>query len=171
MAPMVKPMPRTIISGAAAIMLLLMGESLPGVAAQEQLEPEPPAAFATIISVDVSRRTIKLSHEPIPDINWPPMLMEFEANPTVDLSQLRPGTRDRRNYAYPGRETRTLNGAQSETSPTRWLVVEFARLAVRVAQGARAETIRNRCDVSRLDFQGLLPKPELALTGRTGDDQ
>ncbi|MDZ4365443.1 MAG: copper-binding protein [Afipia sp.] len=90
---MVKPMPRTIISGAAAIMLLLMGDSLPGVAAQEQLEPEPPAAFATIISVDVSRRTIKLSHEPIPDINWPPMLMEFEANPTVDLSQLRPETR------------------------------------------------------------------------------
>lgn len=93
MAPTVKPMPRTIISGAAAIVLLLMGESLPGVAAQEKLEPEPPAAFATIMSVDVNRRTINLSHEPMPDINWPPMLMEFESTPTVDLSQLRPGIR------------------------------------------------------------------------------
>ncbi|MBX9909291.1 MAG: copper-binding protein [Beijerinckiaceae bacterium] len=88
-----KPMPRAIISGAAAIVLLLIGESLPGAAAQEQLETEPPAAFGTINSVDVSRRTINLSHEPMPDINWPPMLMEFEANPNVDLSQLRPGTR------------------------------------------------------------------------------
>lgn len=93
MAPTVKPMTRAIISRAAAIVLLLMGERLPGAAAQEQLEPEPPAAFGTINSVDVNRRKISLSHEPIPDINWPPMLMEFEANPTVDLSQLRPGTR------------------------------------------------------------------------------
>lgn len=92
MPPTFKPMPRAIISGAAAIVLLLIG-GVPPSLATEQLEPEPPAAFGTINSVDVSRRTINLSHEPIPDINWPPMLMEFEANPTVDLSQLRPGTR------------------------------------------------------------------------------
>ncbi len=93
MLTMSNPMSRAVISGAAAIMLLLTVESLPGVAAQEQLEPEPPAAFGTIYSIDISRRTINLSHEPMPDINWPPMLMEFEATPEVDLNQLTPGAR------------------------------------------------------------------------------
>lgn len=47
----------------------------------------------TVNSVDPAQHKIHLSHQPIPEIGWPAMTMEFPVAPSVDLSELKPGTR------------------------------------------------------------------------------
>jgi Cu/Ag efflux protein CusF len=44
-------------------------------------------------SVDPTQRKINLSHNPIPEIGWPSMTMEFPVAPSVDLKAIKPGTR------------------------------------------------------------------------------
>lgn len=43
-------------------------------------------------SVDPAARKINLSHQPIPEIGWPAMTMDFAVAPSVNLSTLKPGT-------------------------------------------------------------------------------
>ena len=47
----------------------------------------------TVNSVDPAQHKINLSHQPIPDIGWLAMTMEFPVAPTIDLNSIKPGTR------------------------------------------------------------------------------
>src|SRR5205814_2840042 len=49
--------------------------------------------IGTVNSVDPAQHKINLSHQPIPDIGWPAMTMEFPVAPSIDLKAIRPGTR------------------------------------------------------------------------------
>ena len=44
-------------------------------------------------SVDPAQRKINLSHNPIPEIGWPAMTMEFPVAASIDLTAIKPGTR------------------------------------------------------------------------------
>jgi Cu/Ag efflux protein CusF len=47
----------------------------------------------TVDSVDPAQHKVTLSHNPIPEIGWPAMTMEFPVKPSVDLNALKPGSR------------------------------------------------------------------------------
>ena len=47
----------------------------------------------TVNSVDPAQHKVNLSHQPIPDIGWPAMTMDFSVAPSVDLKAIKPGTR------------------------------------------------------------------------------
>jgi len=47
----------------------------------------------TVNSVDPAQHKINLSHQPIPDIGWPAMTMDFPVAPSVDLTPIQPGSR------------------------------------------------------------------------------
>ena len=47
----------------------------------------------TINSVDPAQHKLNISHQPIPEIGWPSMTMEFPVAPSVDLTAIKPGTR------------------------------------------------------------------------------
>ena len=47
----------------------------------------------TVNSVDPSQHKVNLSHNPIPEIGWPAMTMEFPVAPAIDLTAIKPGTR------------------------------------------------------------------------------
>jgi len=47
----------------------------------------------TVNSVDPAQHKVNLSHNPIPEIGWPAMTMDFPVAPSVDLRPLKPGAR------------------------------------------------------------------------------
>ena len=47
----------------------------------------------TVNSVDPAQHKVNLSHNPIPEIGWPAMTMEFSVAPSIDLKTIKPGTR------------------------------------------------------------------------------
>jgi Cu/Ag efflux protein CusF len=47
----------------------------------------------TVNTVDPTRHKINLTHQPIPEIGWPAMTMEFPVAPSIDLKPIKPGTR------------------------------------------------------------------------------
>ena len=47
----------------------------------------------TVNSVDPAQHKINLSHQPIPEIGWPAMTMEFPVAASIDLKAIKPGTR------------------------------------------------------------------------------
>jgi len=47
----------------------------------------------TVNSVDPAQHNLNISHQPIPEIGWPAMTMEFPVAPSVDLTAIEPGTR------------------------------------------------------------------------------
>jgi Cu(I)/Ag(I) efflux system protein CusF len=46
----------------------------------------------TVNSIDPAQYKVNVSHNPIPEIGWPAMTMEFPVAPSVDLRALKPGT-------------------------------------------------------------------------------
>lgn len=51
-----------------------------------------PSGTGTINAVDIERRTVNISHEPIPAIGWPAMTMDMAVAPSVDLDAVAPGS-------------------------------------------------------------------------------
>jgi Cu(I)/Ag(I) efflux system protein CusF len=49
----------------------------------------------TVNAVDPKQHKVNLSHNPIPEIGWPAMTMDFPVAPSVDLKPIKPGTRVR----------------------------------------------------------------------------
>jgi Cu/Ag efflux protein CusF len=49
--------------------------------------------IAMVNSVDAAGHKVNLSHQPIPEIGWPAMTMDFGVAPTVDLRAIKPGAR------------------------------------------------------------------------------
>ena len=47
----------------------------------------------TINAVDLQQHKVNLSHNPIPEIGWPAMTMDFPVDASVDLKAIKPGTR------------------------------------------------------------------------------
>ena len=47
----------------------------------------------TVNSVDPAQHKVNLSHNPIPEIGWPAMTMEFPVAPSLELTAITPGTR------------------------------------------------------------------------------
>ena len=47
----------------------------------------------TVNSVDPAQHKLNLSHNPIPEIGWPAMTMDFAVKPSVDLKPIKPGSR------------------------------------------------------------------------------
>jgi Cu(I)/Ag(I) efflux system periplasmic protein CusF len=47
----------------------------------------------TVNSVDPAQHKVNLTHNPIPEIGWPTMTMEFPVKPSVDLKTIKPGSR------------------------------------------------------------------------------
>jgi Cu(I)/Ag(I) efflux system periplasmic protein CusF len=47
----------------------------------------------TVNSVDPAQHKVNVTHNPIPEIGWPTMTMDFPVAPSVDLRLLKPGTR------------------------------------------------------------------------------
>jgi Cu/Ag efflux protein CusF len=47
----------------------------------------------TVNSVDPAQHKVNLSHNPIPEIGWPAMTMDFPVKPSVDLKTIKPGSR------------------------------------------------------------------------------
>jgi Cu/Ag efflux protein CusF len=47
----------------------------------------------TINSVDTAQHKVNLSHNPIPEIGWPAMTMDFPVAASVDLKPIKPGAR------------------------------------------------------------------------------
>jgi Cu/Ag efflux protein CusF len=47
----------------------------------------------TVNSVDPAQHKVNISHNPIPEIGWPAMTMEFPVVPSIDLTAIKPGTR------------------------------------------------------------------------------
>ncbi|MES9851406.1 MAG: copper-binding protein [Candidatus Thiodiazotropha sp. L084R] len=43
--------------------------------------------------VDIKNKTVNLSHEPIPSLNWPAMTMDLPVTKRVDLSEFNSGDR------------------------------------------------------------------------------
>jgi Cu(I)/Ag(I) efflux system protein CusF len=50
-------------------------------------------AIGTVNSVDLAQHKINLSHEPVPQLGWPAMTMDFAVAPSVNLGALKAGTR------------------------------------------------------------------------------
>lgn len=50
-----------------------------------------PVAFGTIKAVKAQEHQVKISHQPIKELNWPAMTMDFTVTNEVDLSQLKVG--------------------------------------------------------------------------------
>jgi Cu/Ag efflux protein CusF len=47
----------------------------------------------TVNAVDPAQHKVNLSHNPIPEIGWPAMTMDFPVKPSVDLNVIKPGSR------------------------------------------------------------------------------
>jgi Cu(I)/Ag(I) efflux system periplasmic protein CusF len=47
----------------------------------------------TVNSVDPAQHKVNLSHNPIPEIGWPAMTMDFPVADSVDLKAIKPGAR------------------------------------------------------------------------------
>jgi Cu(I)/Ag(I) efflux system periplasmic protein CusF len=47
----------------------------------------------TVNSVDPAQHKLNVSHDPIPQIGWPAMTMDFPVVPSVDLRSVKPGMR------------------------------------------------------------------------------
>ena len=47
----------------------------------------------TVNSIDPAQHKVNLSHNPIPEIGWPAMTMDFPVAASVDLKPVKPGTR------------------------------------------------------------------------------
>jgi Cu/Ag efflux protein CusF len=67
----------------ASAFLLLAGPTL--------AQSDAVTATGTVKKVDAAKRTVNLSHGPIPAINWPAMTMDFGVAPDVDLAAVKPG--------------------------------------------------------------------------------
>ncbi len=84
------PSKLTILAAAAALAAIS-----PAYAQMSMPMGQNPAAPANgsgkVNKVDPGKRTINLSHGPMPAINWPAMTMDFAVAPDVDLSSVKAG--------------------------------------------------------------------------------
>ena len=49
------------------------------------------SAYGLVTKVSLADRVINIKHAPIPEMNWPPMLMRFNVANTIDLKHFKRG--------------------------------------------------------------------------------
>lgn len=87
----------TLLAGPALAQMDMSGHGKPqGGMDHGSMSMDKPAAkgavgTGTVKKVDTAKRTVNLSHGPIPAINWPAMSMDFQVAPEVDLSGVKTG--------------------------------------------------------------------------------
>jgi len=71
-----------------------VGDQVPGHGGEMQMAHagQNVHGTGTVNSVDPAQHKINLSHQPIPEIGWPAMTMEFPVAPSIDLKAIKPGT-------------------------------------------------------------------------------
>ena len=67
--------------------------NMPGMSGSSAAGVQQGSATGTVMSVDTAQHLVKLDHEPIPAIGWPAMKMEFPAAASIDLANVKPGTK------------------------------------------------------------------------------
>ena len=65
----------------------------PGVVQVAHEGHNDPHGTGTVKSVDLAQHKLNISHDPISEIGWPAMTMEFPVAPSVDLRSVKPGMR------------------------------------------------------------------------------
>lgn len=53
------------------------------------------SGIGTVVALNAAGKKITFNHEPMPEIDWPAMKMEFPVAPSVDLSKLKTGDKVR----------------------------------------------------------------------------
>jgi len=78
---------------AAALLVLLMSAPAARADAGHDAHHASPATGTTgkVNAVDAGKRTINLTHGPIPALGWPAMTMDFGVASSVDLAVVKPG--------------------------------------------------------------------------------
>ena len=79
---------RGVLAGAAlAATLAACGEAPPEAQPSDAMampaEVQSAKGIGTVVAVDAAAGTITLDHEPMPEIGWPGMTMDFEADPAL----------------------------------------------------------------------------------------
>ncbi len=75
------------------------GMNMPGMGEKKDAPKGAAAKTAsgtgTISALNATGRKVTLEHGPMPEINWPPMKMEFPVDTSVDLSKVKAGDKVR----------------------------------------------------------------------------
>jgi Cu/Ag efflux protein CusF len=50
-------------------------------------------ASGTVNSIDPTAHKVNITHQPIPQIGWPSMTMDFAVAPAVNVASIKPGTK------------------------------------------------------------------------------
>ncbi|HOB62925.1 MAG TPA: efflux RND transporter periplasmic adaptor subunit [Candidatus Competibacteraceae bacterium] len=81
----------------ASAQFLLDSESSVRASLQRLAQPAAPTIWAhgVLNSVEAASRTLNVAHEPIEQLSWPAMTMDFPAAATVNLAKLKPDTKVR----------------------------------------------------------------------------
>lgn len=85
--------------GAATVQTALVGEGhergVPEGSSYQLVHEGHDDAHATgkVNAVDAAQHKVTISHDPIPEIGWPAMTMEFPVAPSIDLEGIKPGSR------------------------------------------------------------------------------
>lgn len=90
--------------GFPAIVLIVAAIATPSVAEEDAMDHSAhghdkmemstakiAAGAGVVHAVDVTNKTINLTHEPMPDLGWPTMTMDLAVTKKVDLSKVKSG--------------------------------------------------------------------------------
>lgn len=88
----------TLLAGPALAQMDMSGQGKPqaggmdhGAMSMAKPASKDATGTGTVKKIDAAKRTVNLSHGPIPAINWPAMTMDFQVAPGVDLSGVKAG--------------------------------------------------------------------------------
>lgn len=89
-------------------------QDMPGMGGAKVTTAASAPATGTVESVNAHQRKIKLNHGPIPAIGWPAMSMEFAAAPSVDLAEVKPGSKVKFTLSKGGDGTYTVDSLSAQ---------------------------------------------------------
>jgi Cu(I)/Ag(I) efflux system periplasmic protein CusF len=97
MLPFVRPVNVLVASGTPATSVpstaMTMNHGSTGGMQMAQADSGQTSATGTVNSVDPTKRTVNISHDPIKALGWPSMRMDFPVAPSVDLNAVKPGSK------------------------------------------------------------------------------
>jgi len=113
----------TTISAAALVLSGLAAAVQPGtpasltapIRAAQAAEETVATGVGTVNSVEAGARKINLTHEPMPEIDWPTMTMNFAVAEGVDLGAVAPGDAVRFSLAEAGDGSYVITAIETES--------------------------------------------------------
>jgi len=112
----------TTISAAALVLSGLAAAVQPGtpanltapIGAAQAAEETAATGVGTVNSVETGTRKINLTHDPMPEIGWPKMTMDFTVADGVDLDAVAPGDTVRFALAEAGDGSYVITAIETE---------------------------------------------------------